>query len=236
MSTENDVTTAQVPATATDSSQAATANPAQLPVSAPNPMEGVQKRIDELTAKSYEKDAQLNAMFQANQQLINTLAQRTQEASQAPVPQPSFENVDPETRKFIEYQNEQQRRWMAQQQATMQAQGAQSRLNQLVLGQDPRVGQRAQAILRETLPNNPGFTAEMAMTYAYGELAPTLLDEARKGQSTAQFRAAGQAQTIAGQTPPPSSALPSKGQAPDPEDDPAGAAEYYAKQLGDKPF
>lgn len=241
MSTIDENTNAQVPATGTDSSQAAPAVPAPQPGQGANPSDGVQKRIDELTAMVYEQKAIAAAAQRQSQELMQTLTQRAYE--QAPqAPAPSFENVDPDVRKAVEHQLAQQRAHYERQNAQILAQTADVQLRAVLQGQDPRVAGRTQEIWRDAVSKNAhvnGYTPEHALRYALGELAPTLLAEAQRGQVVRQgqdFNRAGQSQVIAGQVPPPAPVSTRQGEPPDMEEDPEAAADYYRQRLGDKTF
>lgn len=236
--------------------QGTIAQDGQTPVAIPAPQSvpvvaqenaGFQQRINELVAQghAFQRQAQENQRLaqeaqQANQMLLMRLA--TQATPQVPaVPQVE---IDPEQRKIMDAYFLPQKQALEAQQAQFAAQAMLMQAQALTAGQDPRVAARTMAIAHDVISRGDhlrGFSAQQALTYAYGELAPTLLAEAKTGVVQTQVVAQGAAfngaaQQLTGQSVVTPVATPKTQQAPDMNDDPDGAAEYYAKRLGNTPF
>lgn len=240
MSTENEQPNAQGPSTGTDG-QAQTQTPAPQTAGAEQ-FAGFQKRIDELTAKSYEAErrhqAEMQELRSLNTQLLSTFAAGQ---PQPQVQQPQVE-IDPEIKKQMEAYTapllQQQQRQMSQ----VVLQMGQQALEAVVQGQDPRVAQRTRALYADAVAKGAhithGFTPQQALTWARGELFDQLVADANKSKQVQQ----GQSFNAQPQGLPAQSAVaPSPGTkqaatAPDPEEDPEGASAFYAQQLAGKTF
>lgn len=145
---------------------------------------GVQARIDELTAKLYEKDSQFNRIMEQNNELLAQLALR-QEAQFAAQQQPQAPDpalaLDPEDAKKLEHffqqrmaplqqQLEQTRRALEQYQVRDTETQAEAQLRQV---NNPAVERRVNDLMRawQNHPTYRGATKMDALKIAMGEYA-----------------------------------------------------------------
>jgi hypothetical protein len=184
--------------------------------------EGFQKRINELTrarheaerraeAIASEKDAQIN-------QLIASIAAGQRPAAPEQVPQFDF---DPEEKKKFDAYHalkvDPVLKELREQNALLRSQVGQNQFSQFAAGEDPRVVQRAQWLLKNSnygkLVQQGVATPEDVLTFARGEVAKT--DAQKNAQSRnalGQFNASAET-TLTGQSsaapkPPASNDLP----------------------------
>jgi hypothetical protein len=201
---------------------------------------GFQARVNELTAEKHAFRRELDDLRNTNQQMMLALAQRNQEP-QVQLPQVE---IDPERKKEMDAYLQPLLQQQAAQHARQIAQLTQAQLPGLLQGQDPRVSARAQEIWNHAQASGDhlrGFTPQQALVYAKGELADALIAAARVPAvnpavaQTQQYNAQGQ--VLPGQTTtPPAGQRQAAKPPPDMDEDPEGAAAYYAAKLGDTPF
>ena len=148
-------------------SQAAESPPAQV--------NGIQKRIDELTARSYEKDATINQLQQSVTELVTRLAQQVPQQQAAPPTNP-FEGVDYSDPQSVQAaftaamgQMEQK---FSQQLGHVAGRAAQMEVANVAASfgvQNPAIVQRAQQLVAAWKQRGYEFVPEDAVKFALGE-------------------------------------------------------------------
>lgn len=143
---------------------------------------GIQKRIDELTARFHEANARAEAMAQANAQLIAAQVQRQPQVApvvdEAEAEMQKLEQYSPEVaqsiRKALAAVEARVSKQVGATQAVLRAQAASRDLEQLAQSKgikDSRVTARAQALLQDWQAKGLQFNAADAMTFAAGEFS-----------------------------------------------------------------
>lgn len=241
MSDETNSPNAQGTPTGADG-QAQAQTPAPQPAGS-DQFAGLQKRIDELTARAHDaerrREAEVNELRQMNQQLLMSVAQGQQTQQYAQSAQPAVD-IDPERRKEIDAVMAPLIAQQQRQYAALVFQTGQAQLAAVTSGQHPEVARRTQAIWADAVAKGAhlnGFTPQQALTWARGELVDVLVADAQKGQQVRQ----GQQLNAQPQGLPVQSAVVPRQNAqqasePDLDEDPEKASAYYAQRLGEKSF
>lgn len=143
---------------------------------AEQPVNGIQRRIDELVAKSYEKDATINQLQQSVTELVGKLTQQVTAPQQAPAPSNPFEGMDysdPESVQaaFTRAMGAMEQRFQ-QQLGQVAGRAAQNEVGSIAAAwgvQNPAIVQRAQALVAAWKQRGYDFVPEDAVTFAVGE-------------------------------------------------------------------
>jgi hypothetical protein len=174
---------------------------------------GIQKRIDELTAKSYEKDAQILKLTDLLQQQVMAQAQKAQPQQ---TPANPFDGVDYSDANSVTtaFQNAlrlQEQKFAAQlAQVQVQAAGGEVMNEATQRGiNDPRITIRAQQLAQSWKQQGLPFVAGDAITFALGEAAAGALPGGPVvRQPNGRFAPANS--TLTSPNPPPPSAVPQR--------------------------
>ncbi len=179
---------------------------------------------------------------------MSTLAQRVS------APEPQFqqpqapqapENLDPEVRKWMEWQTSQIQNQTRQQQALFASQLGDQQLNASLPSEHALVQQRAKFIWEDAKAKGAhlnGYTPAMAINYARGELYPQIVADLQKNQQAAQTvqtaqRMAQASIPVTAQSHQATAGVPQQNQpVPDLDEDPEAASNFYLARLGDKAF
>ena len=196
---------------------------------------GFQKRIDKLTAEKYDAERRAAEMQQT---VLNLMAQQaTVQQQQARPAEPAIE-IDPEQKRIFDAMMAPVQAQFQRQLSQQAAMTADFQLAAIVSGQHQAVQARTKAIWdgwKAQGLHTQGATVQNALTYALGELAPQLIEEARAGhqvQAGQQFAARGSSPLSTQSAAP--TGNPNADVEPDIESDPEAAAAFYAKRLGNK--
>lgn len=177
-----DATTEQVPPTQTenvaqtvvpDAAQAQVAAPTQPP---PQESNGIQKRIDELTAEKYEARRAAEALQQQNAELTNNLArlmaQQVEARYEQARPQAPDVEIDEGTRKILDAYVAPKLGAQERTIRALQEQLAQAEYAQAAAKFEPLVQARAKDLMNAwSRGGQTGWTPQDALIYAQGELA-----------------------------------------------------------------
>ena len=211
-----------------------------------NPGDGIQKRIDELTARFHEERRAAQAKDQQIAELVRALAERSSQPAQQQAADP-FEGFEPEERqKFAAVLNPLQERLRQYEAYLPKVQAMEARLAEMQfksaasqMGFDEGVQQRAMQLMQTW--RNKGYTGwnpEDALTFAAGQLA---MEDRQRNQTSRDERGRfnGGSQSLVGGHAAPTSPNPRQPDAV-PADleswDPAKQAEFWEKRLGNKGF
>lgn len=237
LSDETNSPNAQGTPTGADS-QAQAQTPAQQPAGS-DQFAGLQKRIDELTARAHDaerrREAEVNELRLMNQQLLMSRMEQ-----QVPQPVAPAVDIDPERRKEIDAVMAPLIAQQQRQYAALVFQTGQAQLAAVTSGQHPEVARRTQAIWADAVAKGAhlnGFTPQQALTWARGELVDVLVADAQKGQQVRQgqqLNAQPQALPAVGSVAPRQNAQ--QVAEPDLDEDPEKASAFYAQRLGEKSF
>lgn len=177
--TQQDVGSAEVAAT-----------PVAAPQAQPNPHDGIQKRIDELTAKAYQAQRMAEEASAREAKLMELLV--NQHAQPAPAPQqPEFnipDNVDPEQVRIIENIVRRTTAQYESKQAQFEQFLSQQRLQQAAAQvNDPGIADAASRIYADWNKRSlKGWNPEDALVYAAGQKYLEAQKQSAAAQNTRQ--------------------------------------------------
>jgi hypothetical protein len=219
-----------IPAAQGQQTEAATQAPAEQPQLAAPQADGVQSRINELTAEKYRLQAENQAKDKAIAELMAQALQVQQRAAQVQAPQPQEpswdvpDDVDPSVLRAAEVIAQKQAYAMRKELEALKAQSQQLQVNSRVQqlqaeilasappGIDPRVIMAAQQRAAQWAPTPVGqyLTARDCLQFAAGDMALQGQQTAVAGrQQLAQFNASAQPITQHSAPPPPVRSAPS---------------------------
>lgn len=213
------------------------ATPEAVQPPAPDAFQGIQKRIDELTARYHEVDRVRQDLALQNQTLMQALTEKlAQQSVQVINQEPEYsipDNIDPDTLKVIEAVTQKSLKQIEQRQSQFEAFLSQQRAEQVLSSADPAIAADAKKLLDAwSAKKLQGWTPEDAVVYAAGQRA---LAQLKAGDSQRKAFAAVE-QPIATQAAPPPVASSSGASTPKDIDKwPAEKqAAYYEKLLDGK--
>lgn len=176
--------------------------------------EGIQKRIDELTAKFRGEQEANQHLLAQNQELMRTIAQIAEKNIAATYEAAPQVEVDPEDRRKVEAVFTPYMRKLESMVQQLSSQVASSQVASVAQGEDPRVVQRAQELMRGwRSAGKQGWEPQDAVIYARGEVATLDATKAAKARDE-RGRFAGQAPPLQGTGAPPPITQPQTGALP----------------------
>lgn len=196
-----------------------------------------------MTAEKYQLRAQLEASQSQVNQVMALLAERMNQPAQAPAAPQLPEGIDPALKQYLDWQAQQHAEQLKRVTAQHASQLGDAQLAHATKNEHPLVAQRAQLIWQDAKQKGAvaqGFTHEQAILYARGQMWEQVIADQAKGSAAAQAanaqRAMTSGQPITNQSPPPVSGASQTKAPPDMDEDPEGAAAFYAERLGHSTF
>lgn len=141
---------------------------------------GVQARIDELVRKQHEMESRFSAELRAKDEFIQNLMIQTAGGGQGGQQQPAVD-IDPDLQKQIEAVTQPYIKRLEQVMQRVESGLGQQQIRAFGNGEDPRVVQRAEALLVGWRKAGLQFSPEDALTFARGEIAKA--DASKNNQS-----------------------------------------------------